>query len=167
MSQKQILFDTLDNIDVSAKKNFKILPITGLVFAAIGGIILFMSSGPDGQTAGYVFIGLGAFLGIGLSILLFFLNKSNAKTIEHIRSLMSTNPQSLCWGYVTEHRRNGQHTGNTIELNFRDGTRFSFSESVSLLPAKEYLAAIKTEMNPAIVLGYSADLEKQYMDGKL
>ncbi|HET6991736.1 MAG TPA: hypothetical protein VFJ43_10450 [Bacteroidia bacterium] len=156
---KQEVFNVLDKNVKSYNKATLFALIFGLA-ALAGGTAMFFAGSGDAKTWGAGLVG-----GLGAGLVILYVVRTISKTIEkkteHAKSLLNSDPGQLVWSYVFQQTSKGATT-ITVIMNFRDGSSLVVGdESIPNKSTTKFLNALK-EINPAMHMGYSEEIEKAY-----
>lgn len=164
MTPEQII-NILESDLNSSKKTAQVLTPAGVVML-VAGLVMFFLLTATLKTVGLIVAAVGVLCVAG-GWLVGKGSKALEADIEHARTAFTSNPQDLVWGYVYEYNHKGSQLLQ-VKFGLRNGTLFTINKDQ--LPDQNmqgFLNMLKQKYNPAIVLGYSEEMEFKFNNKQL
>lgn len=149
----------------SSKKTAKVLTPVGIVLLVAGLVMYFMLAGSL-KTVGIVVAVIGVLCVAG-AWLVGKGNQTLETELEYARTTLKNNPGELVWAYIDEYNHKGSQLLQ-VKFGFRNGMLMSINKDQ--LPDKDmqgFLNMLQKKYNPAIVLGYSEEMEFKFNNKQL
>lgn len=163
-------FEQLDQVFANARNmNTKLKMWMGIIGGGIGilGVVLLFTV--ENPTAGYVVLGMSAIFLLFMLPIIHIDGKKAFEKGQKLKETLTKKPENLVWMYVRRKvKTNSGLTNIWVVLNLRDGTRIDLHQKN--LPNQDentFIASMCDTYNPKCALGYSNELHRQYLDGKL
>ena len=157
----EYIFTIIDSNTRVAKRGTRIGLILGIIFVVMGE---FISSGARHSERSGILI---LFWCIGLLFVspwaLDQFTNWTGKRAEKYKDLLQYQPKDLVWAYVFHYNNRG-HVTISVIMKFRGGRSYSVSDkAIPGRDTKKLLLALY-DLNPAMHLGYTRDLEHKYQN---
>jgi hypothetical protein len=166
---KQEIDNCFEQMNHQNKNLLKWIPLIGIAITLIG--VTMICAVPKYNSnldvISKLIAGIGVFMLLFLSPILYFSSKSTIKKIEFVRNTLVTEPKKLVWAYIYEITQNGIKN-HFIVMKFRDGEELQVHKSAfKEFTLEDFLYGLKSNYNTDIVLGFSEENKQLYLNGQL
>ena len=158
---KQQLYQILDFNCAKNKGALKAMIYVGAAFI-LGGLALYMFMSTDNNNniiGGATLGGLGLLMVVACVIAL--TSKGLENLTQEVKQILDTDPKQLVWSYVYKQNNRGAISINVL-MNFRNGKTLSVDHnSIPDQDTTAFMYAL-ANINPAMHIGYSEELEYKF-----